>query len=357
MKILMVVEAFGGGIYTFLNELCNKISDDYKIKIIYSIRDETPKDFRNDFNDKIEFINLKMNREINPINDLRALLKLSKIIKVEKPDIVHLHSSKAGFLGRLACFLIRYNGKVFYNPHGFSFLRQDIQSYKRKLYFILEKIASKFGGTIISVSESEYMEAKKISDRVKLINNAIDKDKIQEIQKKYDNNIENSKKISIGTIGRISYAKNPILFANIAKDLMEYNFIWIGDGELREHLDFNNIIVTGWKKHEEAVIEALKLDIYIQTSLWEGMPIALLEAMSMGKPGIVTNVSGNKDIIKHGYNGFIANSKEEFIEYINMLATNEKLRKEMGQNAAKYVADNYSIDKMADSYIKLYNSN
>ncbi len=140
-KILHIVEAFGGGIYSFIVDLLKETNEDKEIVVCYSRRKQTPENFEKDFNKNIKFIEIKnFERSINLVKDLKAFFEVRNVIKQEKPDIIHLHSSKAGFIGRFAT-----NGKrikMLYNPHGFSFLMQNTSILKRKIYWIIEKIAS-----------------------------------------------------------------------------------------------------------------------------------------------------------------------------------------------------------------------
>lgn len=354
MKIIHIVESFGGGVYSFLVDLCNNTCSEYEISVYYSIRKETPDNFRKDFNSSINLINIDMCREPNFKKDIKALFQIIKIIKEEKPDIIHLHSSKAGFLGRMAYLLSGYRGcKIFYNPHGFSFLQNNISKLKRNIYFTLEKIATLFGGYIIAVSKSEYNEALKLTNKCKVIFNSVN---IDQLSKLYGKNLKAKEQcpIVIGTSGRISYQKNPSLFNKIAVKFPEYKFIWIGDGDLRECLNAKNIEVTGWKTKQESLDLLLNVDIYLQTSLWEGLPIALLEAMALRKPVIVNDAVGNRDLVVNGYNGYIARDCDDFMRFLNELLISNEERKEIGKHAYDYVLQNFSLDKMISEYKALY---
>ena len=299
-KIVHIVEAFGGGIFTFLQELVNETCEEYEIVVAYAKREQTPNNFKNYFNKDVKFIEMKnLHRKINIIDDFKAFIEIKKIIKQEQPDIIHLHSSKAGFIGRMAC-----NGKkikVFYNPHGFSFLKQDDSKLKRRIYLILEKIAAHRKCTIVGVSKGEYNEALKLTSNAICINNGINIEEMKKIlvNKKTENDIK------ICTIGRIGHQKNPEMFNEIAERFPNIPFTWIGDGELREKLKAKNITITGWKTREEALKLVNENDIFILPSLWEGLPMALLEAMYLKKKCLVSNVMGNRDVIENGKNGFI----------------------------------------------------
>lgn len=353
MKIMHIVEGFGGGVYSFLVDLCNSLASDNEVIIVYNKRKQTPSLFLDDFNNKIKMINLPMKREINLFDDLKAIIKINRLLRKEKPDVIHLHSSKAGVLGRISSKMCGYKSKqVFYNPHGYAFLQENISIKKRRFYFFIEKIMAKIQGINIAVSKGEYEESLKLTKKSVRIDNAIDSNELDKLIKDRSLN----KPLTIGTIGRIMYQKNPIMFNKIAKEFPNIEFIWIGDGDLRDELTASNIKITGWKSRNEAIKLMNDIDIYIQTSFWEGLPIALLEGMYMQKAVIVSNVIGNRDVIENGVNGFIANNLEEYKKYINALLEDEELFKKISFGARKYIIKNHLLDNMLNKYKKLYNA-
>ena len=106
---------------------------------------------------------------------------------------------------------------------------------------------------------------------------------------------------TVFTLGRICYQKNPAQFNAIALAMPNIRFLWIGDGELRSTLTAPNITITGWAERKDALKYSASGDVFVLTSLWEGLPISLLEAMYMKKVCIVSNIIGNRDVI-HGKN-------------------------------------------------------
>jgi hypothetical protein len=361
-KVVYVVESFDAGVYSFLYDLCNSVSEDYEVVIIYSLRKLTPENFRDDFDPKIKFIETKMCKGLNLRENIKSLLQLKKILKVEHPDIIHLHSSKAGFLGRLACFANKFNmDKVFYNPHGFSFRKTNESKFKRRVFYGLEWFASKLGGHIVACSKGEFKEALKISNKSIKINNGIDTCKIDdiisennlnEIRRKNNNK---RKKLKIATVGRICYQKNPELFNQIAKYFKHSDFLWIGDGELTGELTADNIKITGWIERKQVIKELIDIDIFILTSRWEGLPLSLLEAMYIGKPSIVSNVMGNKDVVKHNFNGYIANDLSEFIHEIKHITSNNIiLNTEFANRVRTSILEEYDKNTMVKKYVYEY---
>ncbi|MZK52736.1 glycosyltransferase family 4 protein [Clostridium beijerinckii] len=354
MKIMHIVEGFGGGVYSFLVDLCNSLSKEDEVILVYNRRKQTPEKFEDDFKQNIKLINLQMKREISIISDIKSFTKMYKLIKEEKPDILHLHSSKAGVLGRCAGKLLGFsNENMFYNPHGFAFLQENISKTKRNVYYFVERVMGNLAGTIIGVSKGEYIEGKKISNNCIRIDNSID----NTILDKYIQNQEKASIKKIGTIGRIMYQKNPKLFNDIAEMFPNMEFIWVGDGELKHELKSKNIKIMGWMDRYDAIEEMNDIDIYLQTSRWEGLPIALLEAMYMKKASIVTNVIGNRDVINSGVNGFICNNKEDFKECIEKVLNDYSLYTEIGNNAKKYIVTNHLLRDMVNKYKSLYYKN
>lgn len=160
--------------------------------------------------------------------------------------------------------------------------------------------------------------------------NSINIEEIQQQSTKHHNQV-----LTIGIVARITPARNPKLFNDIALRFPDFNFVWIGDGELNSLLTAPNIRITGWSLDRTVALKELNaIDIYIQTSVWEGLPIAVLEAMAMKKPVLATNVIGNKDIVVPNETGFLFDNIEELDAYFELLK-DEKTRIEFGDNALK----------------------
>lgn len=350
-KVLHIVESFGGGVFSFLVDLVNETEKNFDITIAYGIRDETPENFKRYFSNKVKFVEVEnFTRSINLKKDLIALKELKNIIKEEKPDIVHLHSSKAGVLGRIA--VNRKNIKMFYNPHGFSFLKQDDSKLKRKVYWQIEKIMTIFNKKciIVGCSKGEYEEAQRLNKNSICINNGIDVEKLDKETVNFKEKKIDYNNLKICTVGRIGYQKNPEMFNKIAKNFPNIQFTWIGDGELKAKLTSSNITVTGWKTREEVLNILNEQDVFILCSLWEGLPISLLEALYLKKICIVSNCIGNRDVINDGENGFIVRNLEEYVYSINKILKG----KEKKLKTYELINEKFSTKKMIERYIEEY---
>lgn len=350
-KIVHVVEAFGGGVYNFLVDLLNNTIDDFDITVIYALRPQTPDNFIDDFDKRIKFIHSKyMTRSIG-LNDLKAFFEIKKIIKNESPDIVHCHSSKAGLLTRLAVNTKKI--KTFYTPHGYSFLMEDSSKLKRFIYKSIEKIGTLNHSVIVACSKGEYEESLKLTKRATYVSNGVNLEKLKKYIPEKIKQI-NTKSLTFVTTGRVSYQKNPELFNEIAKNFPKIKFIWVGTGDLEDKLTSKNIEITGWKNRDELMEILNKSDVFILPSLWEGLPISLLEAMSLKKPCIVSNVIGNRDVISNDNNGFVCNNLNEFIEVIKNIQDNKYNLEKVSENAFNDVKNIYNTDVMCKKYCNIY---
>lgn len=355
MKIIHVTECFAGGTFEFLVSLIKEMPE-YEHIIIYGKRENTPQNYRERFPPNIILIPWEnVQREIHLWKDIKALLKLEKVLKryITEKSIIHLHSSKAGFLGRIAACFVGKSKRVIYTTHGVSFLRRDVSKGKRLFYVLLEKIGSFFGGKIVVCSNSEGEKFKKYGiKKVAVIHNGIkiEKKQVEERKKTKDKTI-------IGTLARITYPKNPRQFNEIAeyfKENEKIKFLWIGDGELKNELKSSNIEITGWLEKEEAKEKLKEIDIYLSTSLWEGLPLSVLEAMTWGKSVVLSNCIGNLDIIKRE-NGYSFSTSKEAIEKIEELLINKEYLK-WNEKSYKLVKHFFSIQKMIYKYNSIYQS-
>ena len=350
-KILFVVEAMGGGVFTFLVGLCNELVKDYEIYVAYGMRRQTPDDFSKYFDDSVRLIRVRhFERSIDPRHDLGAFLELRRIAKNIKPDIIHLHSSKAGALGRWA-----FDGRqtpLFYTPHGYSFLMSNYDAVRRCSYKMVERISAVRHCTTISCSEGEHKETLRMTRNARFVNNGIN---VEEIRKMMDSLGPCEKgTFNVFTLGRICYQKNPGLFNEIASKMPDIRFIWVGDGELRHLLTSPNIEVTGWLSREEALRYSMSSNVFMLTSLWEGLPMSLLESMYMEKLCIVNDVIGSRDVIRSGVNGFVCKNADEFVSLIRRIRENPEEFDEVTRKAKEDILTKYNTSIMADKYREIY---
>ena len=347
-KILYIVEAMGGGIFTHIVTLANGLCDEFDITLAYGIRNETPKELRKLFDERVHLIQVKnFTRKVEVVRDNKAALELKGIIKKVDPDIIHLHSSKAGALGRLRFSKKKY--KLLYTPHGYSFLMENTTDARRKIYKKIEKHFGKKDCLTVACGSGEWIVSREVTNNSTYINNGIDTKKIDELLK---NESSEHKEFTVCTLGRIDYQKNPARFNEIAKSIPDTKFVWVGDGDLRDELTSPNIEITGWISREESLEILNKSDVFVLTSRWEGLPMSLLEAMYLKKVCIVSDVVGNIEMIDDSVTGYICKTVEWFVKRINEVK--EVHNHEMGESAHDTIVKGYTTASFCQRYRELY---
>ncbi|WP_175782452.1 glycosyltransferase [Burkholderia anthina] len=351
-KIVHVTEAFGGGVLSFLVDLCNRsVAAGYDVVVVYSERDETPENVRALFDPAVRLVRIRMHRAVRPLHDLVGVMRLAQWLRSERPDVVHLHSSKAGVLGRVAARLGSGHARVIYSPHGLSFLRSDVPRWQQRLYLTFEKLADSLGGTVVACSLGELDELRRRvrARNARLIENGVETDQVPR------RTLRDDGRTIVGMMGRASYQKNHEWFLAIAARLArpELEFVWIG-GEAGAAGHGAAVRCTGWVPRSEALTTMAGLDLYVQTSRWEGMPLAVIEAQVAGIPAVVTNVIGNRDIVVHGTTGFIASSLDEMTECVDRLSRDRALRESMADAATRIATARFRVESKFRQWASLY---
>ncbi len=314
-----------------------------------------------------------MKRDFNVFYDIKTIIKLYRLIKREKPDVVETHTAKAGFTGRIAAYLAKapiilhvFHGHVFHNYFG---------KFKTHLIILIEKILAKISTRIIVISEQQQRD---IVDIFKIVN----RNKSKAIPYGFDlerfTNIVNGngtlktemgiskKEFLIAIIGRIVPIKNHEMSFRVMKllrqDGMDIHLCVIGDGELRQkHEKFvrekqveKYVHFLGWRQDLENIYSSL--DLLMLTSLNEGTPFTIIEAMAAGVPVVSTNVGGVSDVIENGETGFICNIDDdnEMAEKIKKILLNDRLKTRYTTKAKLFVKEKYSAKRMVNDMIKFY---
>ena len=348
-KLLWIVEAMGGGVFTYSVELVNRLADRYEIYLAYGLRPETPPDFKERFDRRVHLIEVRnFCREIRPARDFGALLELRRLARTIRPDLIHLHSSKAGALGRLA-----WDGKKippFYTPHGYSFLMEDCSPLKRTIYRAIEAVCARRRCTTISCGEGEYRESLRLTRRAAWVPNGIDVEELRGLL--HQTKPSGARPFTVYTLGRICTQKGPERFEEVARAMPDLRFVWVGDGELRDTLTAPNIEITGWVGREEALRRAVEGDVFLLPSRWEGLPMSLLESMYMGKTCVVSDAAGNRDVIHTGENGFVCRRVEEYVQAIRQAQS--RRTGPLIRRARQQVMETYNAQAMAQAYHTIY---
>lgn len=318
---------------------------------------------------EIPVINLGMRTPVDFLSTLPVYRRIRKL----KPDLVHTQLLTADIFGRLAAWLART--PFVTTVHNMD----DWKRSKKPIPFaasFVDGVGLKNTKGVIAVSEAvkqDTMERQGVkADKITVIRNAIDLDKFGEpldstkqLMLKKSLNIPRDA-VVVGTTARIMYQKAPeVWLETVRKILLKYpdtHFIWAGTGPLEKQIRalaiknnlINNVHFVGQR---DDVPELLKIfDIYTLVSRWEGLPLALVEAMCAGNACIASNVSGNPEVIKTGQTGLLVPSEDvtAFCEALEKLITDTTLRKQLGQAAQQDVQQKFGLARMVREYQDFY---
>ncbi|WP_353931817.1 glycosyltransferase family 4 protein [Okeanomitos corallinicola TIOX110] len=286
-------------------------------------------------------------------------------------DIIHTHGGTAGFWGRLVGKISSKSSKIIHTYHGLHYLNQN--SIKSKIFKLIDQLLLLITNQIICVCKADYVSglaAKVVAPNAyTIIYNGIEIDKFssnldqQKARKIF--NIE-PEKIIFGNVARLHPQKgHKILLQALAKIVNSYtntHLLIVGDGEIREEL-IKIAQELGIKNHvsflgaRSDIYEFLSaIDIFVLPSLWEGQPIALLEALAMGKPCIASNVNGIPEIINNGINGYLVNPNDvdNLYELMTSLILDKQKFEQFSVNGKITVSDMFSAQNMADKTAQVY---
>jgi glycosyltransferase involved in cell wall biosynthesis len=314
----------------------------------------------------------ELTRPVSPMKDLISIFKIYKVLRVEKPDIVHTHSSKAGITGRIAAFLARIP-VVIHTYHGFGF--NDFQNmFSKMIYILAEKFANPLTTRFIAVTNEDITKGIKYglggSRKYSLIRSGIDTSKY--FTPKHDKGLIKkelgipSLENIVTTIGPFKPQKNLRDFikacAVTLQSFPETCFIIVGDGEERQLIEeliaqlklSEKVKLLGWRQDIDRILAVS--DIFVLSSLWEGLPRSVLEAMCSGVPVVANAVDGVKEIISEGVTGFLIEPRniKMLSDKIVYLLKNPGVAKDMGNKARESISRQYDINYMLKQQEELY---
>jgi glycosyltransferase involved in cell wall biosynthesis len=351
-KILFLTQSLGG-VETYIREIFINIDRSKFDLVIICPYGQSINDLCESLSIKI--YNVKMDRGLNPLLDIKNIWQFRKIIKKELPDLMHVHSSKGGFLGRIAAKICSVRSIL--TPNGPSYL--SFTGLKRIIFFSLEVLAKPLTDKILAVSHSEaYRMQYEVGHKPEKINVVLNSIRTDDPTKKEIKSYGENATYRIGTIARLTYQKNPLLFVEVARLVAlrypDVEFVILGGGET-DHLgeQVNALIVkyglTGkfhilqWGHFSGSQSFLLSLDIFMLTSIFEGLPFSLLEAMSLGIPCVVSKCDGCNDVVHNGTNGFACITKEEYAETIINIIENRVVAERIGEAGKHYVESKHNI--------------
>ena len=310
-------------------------------------------------------------RRISPMNDLRALWSLVRLILQEKPDIVHTHTSKAGLLGRLSA-KITHAGHIVHTPHGHVFYGH-FGRLPSRLFIWLEKVCALFTRRVIALTTGELNDYLALAvcrpEKLRKIHSGVD---IAKFRAASVNVIEKKRKLGliqnaavVGFIGCLLPIKGPMHLLNAMQFVWQHvpdvQLVFIGKGDLA--LDLRTAALNagaggqvkflGWRDDVDEILPVF--DVLALPSLNEGMGRVLVEAMAAGKPIVASNVGGIPDLVRHGHNGLLVPPGDEkaLADAIKWLLNDPEKSNQMGRRGRR-ICSQFSLEAMLAKLDRLY---
>ena len=374
IRVLQVLEATVGGTRRHLSLLVTHLDPSrFEVSVICSVRRDPSfiEDLRRMEEREVEVAVVSMTRHISPLKDLFACLRIWRLIRQRRCDIVHTHSSKAGVLGRMAARLVGVP-VILHSPHGFAF-QADLGKMKSSFYRGIERVMGRLTTRLVCVSESEREIA--LVNRIaykhdmNVIPNAVD-------PSWWDVGVDGERKrreigippdhLIVGMVGDLRPQKGYEYYLDAAAQVLKHfpnvTFLILGDGALREELERRvrrlniekSVRMMGYRA-DIAEIYPL-MDVFVLTSLWEGMPYSILEAMAARRPVVATRIPGSQDVVLDGITGMLVppRDKDAIAQAIPELLHDPTKRKNMGEEGKRRVEDRYELQNQIESLEALY---
>ncbi|PWK20588.1 glycosyltransferase [Xanthomarina spongicola] len=357
-----------GGVDVYLRLVTNNIDPNKVQSIIIHQDDKDKKPYTDKNNNPIAEYKIPIQREISFIQDLKSIISTVKILKKERPNIIHAHSAKGGIIARAASLFYKVN--VLHTPHAYSFLSAE-SNFKKSFFLIIEKIFKHANSYLLATSESELNQGiEKVGykkNKALLFNNSILPVKSIEplsIEKTWPEQY-------ICSVGRPSFQKNIEFMVDVVYELKKTNssihLVLMGVGFHAPNLEAvkqkimsldldKNITLLDWTSRQDIFHIITNSQLYISTSRYEGLPYSVIESLAIGKPIVATNCDGNRDLVKHEFNGYLVknNNVKEMSSYILRILGNKELSLQFSKNAVQLFLDNFDLSKNIFKLEKVY---
>jgi len=307
-----------------------------------------------------------LGRRVSLGADLKAFLSLTKEIRSFKPQIIHTHTAKAGFLGRIASILSLHPSIRVHTFHG-HLLNGYFGSFKRMLVVLAEKFLAIFTHQLLAVGDKVRQDLLAAgvgkSKKFGIMAPGLDIGKLpskKESQEFYGLSKQN---IQCAFIGRVTQIKRPDRFLDVVSEIKKrgvaVEFFIAGDGELlqnfRERIAREDlpVKVLGWQSNIEQVLSAA--DVVVLTSDNEGTPLSLIQAGMAGLPVVTTRVGSVPEVVIDGVTGIITNlDVQEIADALEKLANGAELRAQMGASAQQFTLANFGVKRLVNDHEVLY---
>jgi glycosyltransferase involved in cell wall biosynthesis len=311
------------------------------------------------------FIN-GLGRRINLFEDFKAFFNLVKEIRSFKPHIIHTHTAKAGFLGRIASLASLQPSIRIHTFHG-HLLNGYFGVFKRRLVISAEQVLAIFSNQLLAVGDKVRKDllAEKIGhvEKFAVMPPGLDLGQLPSKASAREFYGLSMTTLQCALIGRVTQIKRPDRFLEVVTEIVNkgvpIEFLIAGDGELlnvcREQIELNKlpIKVLGWQSNIQMVLAAA--DVVILTSDNEGTPLSLIQAGMAGLPVVATKVGSTSDVVIDGQTGILTSLRtEDITKALIKLVFDPKLRLELGSKAQEFTMANFGLSRLVLDHQELY---
>jgi glycosyltransferase involved in cell wall biosynthesis len=312
--------------------------------------------------------------EIRPWSDAQAFGELIRIVREFRPDIVHTHTAKAGFLGRSAARVARRSRPAIVHTYHGHVLEQYFGRVENRVYCRLERLAGRASDVLIGVSQATVDDLVRLSvapqRKFRVIPIGLDLAPFGSVDEAARATIRaeagvHPDEMLVTFVGRLASVKRPELavraIAHARQRGAAIRLAVVGHGDLRPSLEQladelgvrEAVRFLGWRSDTTAIAAAT--DVAILTSTSEGTPVWLIEAAAAGKPGIATDVGGVADVVVDGAGFRVGSDDEEaLVDGLCRLAADAELRRSLGTRAQAHVLNTFSIERLLSDIRSLY---
>jgi len=359
MRVLHVIARLNvGGTARYITQLANELPK-HGIETFVATGFVQGAEVEDESAQSIEVIRVRsLARSINPIKDHLARKQLEKIIAEVKPDIIHTHTFKAGFVIRMK----KQSVPVIHTFHGHLLDDPEFSGFKSKVIIEVERMLAKKAIKLVTVGRrvAEELLEQHIGTKEQYVNIppgvvALNITPRTEALKKLG--LTDNGQPIVGWIARVTGVKNPMLALEVADAMPDTHFVIAGGGDLLDQVKAkapSNVSVIGWAKAEDLFGAS---DIILSTSENEGMPVALIEAQLAGKPVVATDVGSVAEVLLNHETGIVTNKNAGSIALaLESLLLDKQKRTEMGTLATARAHALFSVDRMINAHVDLYKS-
>jgi glycosyltransferase involved in cell wall biosynthesis len=359
MRVLHVIARLNvGGTARYITQLANELPK-HGIETFIATGFVQGAEVEDESAQSIDLIRINsMGRSIRPIKDHFARMQLDKIIAQVKPDIIHTHTFKAGYVVRMK----KQPVPVIHTFHGHLLDDPEFSGFKSRVIVEVERMLAKKSVKLVTVGRrvADELLQQRIGSKDQYVNippGVVALNVTPKEQALKNLNLPDDGRPIVAWIARVTGVKNPMLALEVADAMPETHFLIAGGGDLLEKVQAtapSNVSVVGWAKAEDVFGAS---EIILSTSENEGMPVALIEAQLAGKPVVATDVGSVSEVVLNHETGIVTNKNAGSIALaLETLLLDKQKRTEMGTLATSRANALFSVDRMINAHIALYKS-